>query len=248
MDCTSSNARYSLNGRWRDVGQIHLGLAGEVGQGVLVLSIRAVNKQRWLEAGDRQGECPTLDRHVAEHTRSGGGPYHRLPRAALRATQTTPDPVRDRRSEVSTHNAHAYAHKHTQPCQSHTQPCQSMVPKWASWRRRGRAMRQNRVFSDAAGVTRTKRTTGDDQQHRTTEPQRRVARYRVGPCRARLLPGASDTGSGITAPCSPSRATGPHTIIRQVADADGTRGWYSQRVYSGGRKGWGMEAEQHSIT
>ena len=65
--------------------------------------------------GEGRGECPTLDRHAARQTQSLGGPCHRLPRAGLGATQTTTDPVRDRRSEVSTHDAHAHAHMHTQP-------------------------------------------------------------------------------------------------------------------------------------
>ena len=52
--------------------------------------------------GVGMGECPTPDRHVAQPTSSVGGLCRRLPCAGLGATQTTADPVRDRRSEVAT--------------------------------------------------------------------------------------------------------------------------------------------------
>ena len=43
------------------------------------------------------GVCPTPARHVARPTLCVSGLCHRLPRAGLGATQTTTDPVRDRR-------------------------------------------------------------------------------------------------------------------------------------------------------
>ena len=43
------------------------------------------------------GVCPTPARHVARPTLCFSGLCHRLPRAGLGATQTTTDPVRDRR-------------------------------------------------------------------------------------------------------------------------------------------------------
>ena len=64
---------------------------------------------RWWSAGrrgglglggggwDGMGVCPTPARHVARPTLCVSGLRHRLPRAGLGATQTTTDPVRDRR-------------------------------------------------------------------------------------------------------------------------------------------------------
>ena len=71
------------------------------------------------ERGDGMGmgECPTPAGHAARLTLCIGGPCHRLPRAELGATQTTTDPVRDRRRKVSTPDVHAHAHMPTQPCQ-----------------------------------------------------------------------------------------------------------------------------------
>ena len=46
---------------------------------------------------DGMGVCPTPARHVARPTLCVSGLCHRLPRAGLGATQTTTDPVRDRR-------------------------------------------------------------------------------------------------------------------------------------------------------
>ena len=43
------------------------------------------------------GGCPTPATHVARPTLCVSGLCHRLPRAGLGATQTTTDPVRDRR-------------------------------------------------------------------------------------------------------------------------------------------------------
>jgi len=43
------------------------------------------------------GVCPPPARHVARPTLCVSGLCHRLPRAGLGATQTTTDPVRDRR-------------------------------------------------------------------------------------------------------------------------------------------------------
>ena len=46
---------------------------------------------------DGMGVCPTPARHVARPTLCVSGLCHRLLRAGLGATQTTTDPVRDRR-------------------------------------------------------------------------------------------------------------------------------------------------------
>ena len=52
--------------------------------------------------GDGMGVCPTPARHIARPTTRIGWSCRRLPRAGLGATQTTTDPVRDWRREVST--------------------------------------------------------------------------------------------------------------------------------------------------
>ena len=49
------------------------------------------------DRGGGMGVCPTTARHVARPTLCVSGLCHRLPRAGLGATQTTTDPVRDRR-------------------------------------------------------------------------------------------------------------------------------------------------------
>ena len=56
------------------------------------------NLAPWRVGGwDGMGVCPTPARHVARPTLCVSGLCHRLPRAGLGATQTTTDPVRDRR-------------------------------------------------------------------------------------------------------------------------------------------------------
>ena len=51
----------------------------------------------WWGGWDGMGVCPTPARHVTRPTLCVSGLCHRLPRAGLGATQTTTDPVRDRR-------------------------------------------------------------------------------------------------------------------------------------------------------
>ena len=56
---------------------------------------------QWGGGWDGMGVCPTPARHIAGPTTRIGWPCRRLPCAGLGATQTTTDPVRDWRSEVS---------------------------------------------------------------------------------------------------------------------------------------------------
>ena len=70
-----------------------------------------------FRGGMGTGGGPTRARPVAPQARSVGGPDRRLPpRAGRGAAQTTTDPVRDRRSAVRTHDAHAHPHVPPRPC------------------------------------------------------------------------------------------------------------------------------------
>ena len=87
----------------------------------------------WWGGWDGMGVCPPPARHVARPTLCVSGLCHRLPRAGLGATQTTTDPVRDRRVKFpyphslgtlvgvtsGASGPHSRTHTHT--------PCHSMV-------------------------------------------------------------------------------------------------------------------------